>query len=307
MLLDDRPSKDSAPSGETRSPKHVIPIVSGILAIVLAACVCVVAKNHFDHNGTTTNSASSVPAKAAAKVAPGKPFTPPKSWSLKFNSTFEGNQLNSQLWATCYPWASGGCSNFGNTSDPDQEWYQASQAQVTGGDLHLVAQREPTAGLNAQGDPKTYACRSGMATTYPSLQFEYGYIQITAKIPFGKGLWPALWLAAANQKWPPEVDILEHWDSESSGKVYLHPLTGARQGGSVTTPNLSAGWHTFGLYWTKTRLVWYYDGAQVFATSTGIPQQDMYLIANLAVDNASPGGCSGSLLIKSVKLWQPPV
>jgi beta-glucanase (GH16 family) len=304
MLLDDRPSKHSTPSKETRSSKHVIPIVSGILAVALAACVGVVAKNHFDHNTTTSTSAAH--AATSVKVAPAKPFIPPKSWSLRFNSTFPGNQLDSQDWATCYPWSSDGCSNFGNTSDPDQEWYQASQDQVGGGDLHLVAQREPTSGLNAQGEPKAYACRSGMVTTYPGLRFEYGYIQITAKIPFGKGLWPAFWLAAANQKWPPEVDILEHWDSESYGKVYLHPLTGARQGGSVSMPALSTGWNTFGLYWTKTRLTWYYDGTQVFTTSTGVPQQDMYLIANLAVDNASPGGCSGSLDIKSVKVWQPP-
>jgi hypothetical protein len=32
----------------------------------------------------------------------------------------------------------------------------------------------------------------------------------------------------------------------------------------------------------------------------------MYLIANLAVDNAQAGGCSGSLQVKSVKIWQPP-
>jgi beta-glucanase (GH16 family) len=303
MLLDDRPSKDSAPSGEHRSSKHAIAIVSGILAVTLAVCVGVIAKDHFDHKTTVTNN---TPTGAAAEAGPARPFTPPKSWTLAFNSTFQGNQVNSQVWATCYPWSTGGCTNFGNTSDPEQEWYQSSQDQVSDGSLHLVAQREPTPGLDKQGDAKTYACRSGMVTTYPSLNFKYGYVQVTAKIPFGKGLWPAIWLAATNQKWPPEVDIFEHWASESSGKVYLHPVTGARQGGYVNTPDLSGGWHTFGLYWTNTQLAWYYDGTQLFATSTGVPQQAMYLIANLAVDNAGPGGCSGSLLVKSVKVWQPP-
>jgi beta-glucanase (GH16 family) len=303
MLLDDRPGKHSTPPGETRSPKHAIAIVVGILAVALAACVGVVAKNHFDHNTTTTNTAHATTKKA--KVASAKPFTLPKSWALTFNSTFQGSQLNYRVWATCYPWTTDGCTNFGNTSDPEQEWYQASQDQVSGGSLHLVAQREPTPGLNKQGGPKTYACRSGMVTTYPSLNFKYGYVQVNAKIPFGKGLWPAFWLGATNQKWPPEVDIFEHWAGESYGKVYLHPVTGAREGGSVNMPALSAGWHTFGLYWTKTQLVWTYDGTQVFATSTGVPQQDMYLIANLADDNASPGSCTGSLLIKTVKVWQP--
>ena len=226
--------------------------------------------------------------------------------ALKFDATFQGSQLDTQVWATCYPWATNGCTNFGNSHDPDLEWYQAPQVQVGGGDLHLVAQREPTTGLNQQGKIKEYACRSGMVTTYPSLRFEYGYIQVTADIPFSKGLWPAFWLAAANENWPPEIDMLEHWGSEPSGAVYLHPLTGVRQGGPVSMPDLSAGWHTFGLYWTKTRLTWYYDGNPVFTTSVGVPQQDMYFIANLADDNTSPGGCSGSLLIKSVEVWQQP-
>jgi beta-glucanase (GH16 family) len=303
MLLDDRPGKDSPPQRESRSSKQVIAAVAGLVSVVLIAGGAMVAKQHFDHNTTPTNS---VQPKAGAKVVSAKPFTPPTSWVLKFNTAFQGSQLNSQVWATCYPWSAGGCTNFGNTSDPELEWYQASQDEVSNGELHLVAQREPTPGLNKQGGAKTYACRSGMVTTYPSLNFKYGYVQITAMIPFGKGLWPALWLAASNEKWPPEIDILEHWASESYGKVYLHPLSGVRQGGSVSLSALSASWHTFGLYWTNTRLAWYYDGKQVFATSTGVPQQDMYLIANLAVDNASLGGCSGTLLIKSVKVWQSP-
>lgn len=302
MLLDNTLSKQPDPPRKSRKPRRVLSVVSGILAVAVLVSVGVVARNHFDHG-------NSDPGTTAPKGAPPKPFTPPAAWTVTFDPTFGESQLDTKVWGTCYPWAagSGGCTNFGNNStDPEQEWYLAPQDQVSGGELNLVAQREPTPGLNEQGSAKEYACRSGMVTTYPSLNFKYGYVQITAKIPFGKGLWPALWLAASSKKWPPEVDILEHWGSQPDGSAYLHPLTGARQGGPVTMPALSTGWHTFGLYWTKTRLAWYYDGKQLFATSTGIPQQDMYLIANLAVDNASPGGCSGSLLIKSVKVWQPP-
>jgi beta-glucanase (GH16 family) len=301
MLLDNALGKQPNPPRKRRKSKRLIPVISGIVAVGLVVCAGVLAEKHFDH-ATTANNATKAPDETSSK-----PFAPPEDWRLKFDSTFQGSQLDSRIWATCYPWAVGdGCTNFGNVSDPEQEWYLASQDQVSGGYLHLVAQRDPTSGLNQQGGAKEYACRSGMVTTYPSLNFKYGYIQVTAEIPFSKGSWPAFWLAATSKKWPPEVDIFEHWGSEPYGNAYLHPLTGVRQGGPVSMPALSAGWHTFGLYWTKTRLAWYYDGRQVFATSTGIPQQEMYLIANLAVDNASPGGCSGSLLVKSVKVWQPP-
>jgi beta-glucanase (GH16 family) len=227
---------------------------------------------------------------------------PPESWKLKFDAAFTGSNLDTHTWETCYPWAASGCTNFGNT---EFQWYLASQDKVRDGVLQLVAQREPTRGTNKNGEPKEYACRSGMVTSYPSLRFEYGYIEITAEIPFGNGLWPAFWLAAANQKWPPEIDILEHWGTELNGKAYLHPTTGPRQSDVFNTPNLASGWHTFSLYWTETQLIWYYDGNQVFSTTTGIPHQEMYLIANLADYQPGPRTCAGSLLIKSVKLWQP--
>jgi beta-glucanase (GH16 family) len=312
MLLDDSTSKHPAPPGQGGSPKHVLAIVAGVLAVVLVVGAGIVAKQHFGQAFAATANASII-SKSAAEGQTGKSgavpkaFTPPKSWALKFDATFKGSKLNTKVWGTCYPWvATGGCTNFGNTSDVEQEWYLASQDQVSGGALHLVAKREPTAGLNKQGKPKEYACRSGMVTTYPSLRFEYGYVQVTAKVAFGKGLWTAFWLAAANQQWPPEVDIFEHWDTQAFGKVYLHPVTGPRQGGSASMPHLSTGYHTFGLDWTKTGLTWYYDGTKVFSTKTGVPHQAMYLITNLAVDNASPGGCTGSVLIKQVKVWLPP-
>jgi beta-glucanase (GH16 family) len=271
-------------------------MLSGVLISALAACGGAAANTVPNNSGTSANAVN----WSADDATP----PPARGLTLKFHATFAGSQLDTKVWDTCYPWASGGCTNFGNTSDPEQEWYQAPQDQVSGGVLHLVAQRVPTAGLNEQGAAKEYACRSGMVTTYPSLKFRYGYVQVTAQIPFGKGLWPALWLAAANQQWPPEIDMLEHWGSQPNGTVYLHPLDGARQGGEISTPNLASGWHTFGVSWSKTKLTWYYDGAQVLSTTVGVPQQDMYLIANLADDVTGAGACSGSLLIKSVEVWQ---
>ena len=223
---------------------------------------------------------------------------------MVFNSDFTGNTLKTSSWGTCYPWSPAGCTNFGNSGE-EKEWYTASQAQVLAGVLRLNARRTPTAGLDQSGASQKYACRSGMVTTYPSLRFKYGYVQVTARIPAGIGLWSAFWLAAASLRWPPEIDIAEHWAADPYVKTYLHPLAGPQQGGPVATPGLLTGWHAFALSWTESRLTWYYDGRQVMTTTTGVPQQDMYLIANLAVFNAGQGGCSGSLLIRSVKVWQP--
>jgi beta-glucanase (GH16 family) len=145
-----------------------------------------------------------------------------------------------------------------------------------------------------------------MVTTMPSVNFKYGFVQMVARVPYGNGLWPAFWLAASDKKWPPEVDVFEHWASEADVGVYLHPTDGIRQGGRATADgNLSKGWHTFTLLWTKTSLKWYIDGHQVLSTKTAIPQQDMYIVANVADTSTAANSCSGTMLIKSVKVWQP--
>jgi beta-glucanase (GH16 family) len=224
---------------------------------------------------------------------------------LVFSSSFTGTKPNTKIWATCY-WGApkAGCTNFGNGAK-EKQWYLASQDRVSNGTLLLVAQNKPTAGLDANGKPKTYTCRSGMVTTDPSFHFRYGLVQITAQIPYNTGLWAGLWLAASNHRWPPEIDVLEHWHFDKQAKVYLHPASGPRQGGPIYTPgNLSRGWHNFRLNWTKTSLTWSIDGIKVFSTTTNIPQQSMYLIATLADDVIGPGACTGTLAIKSVKVWQ---
>jgi beta-glucanase (GH16 family) len=231
------------------------------------------------------------------------------AWRPAFVADFSGSRLNTSVWATCYPWQDvpAGCTNFGNT---EYEWYLPAQTGVSGGILQLKAQRVPTPGQTVHGAPKQYSCRSGMVTTYPGFRFQYGYVQVVARIPYGPGLWPALWMAAANQNWPPEIDIFEHYSSDSRVRVALHP-SGAKDNFSYyawpATGDLSAGWHTYGLSWTAAKLTWYIDGKAVMSVNKDVPDQPMYLIANLA-QSSPPGpgsGCSGTMLIQSVEVWRP--
>jgi beta-glucanase (GH16 family) len=275
------------------------------LTVAVAAVGVIVAGLMVRANAGTDQQTTADKLNSAAKVAVAA-LKPPASWKLAFSSSFSGSKPNTSVWGTCYPWASqNGCTNFGNDGE-EKEWYMASQDKVKDGVLDLVAKREPTAGTNSKGGHKEYACRSGMVTTFPGFKFKYGFVQVTARIPFAKSLWPAFWLAASNEKWPPEIDLMEHWDADIDARVYLHPLSGIRQGGTVSTPNLSSGWHTFTIDWTKTRITWYYDGHQLLTTTTGVPQQSMYFIANLAVTStSSSSSCTGTLQVKSVKVWQP--
>jgi beta-glucanase (GH16 family) len=223
-------------------------------------------------------------------------------WKPSFAAAFTGSRLDTSLWGTCYPWeAEGGCTNFGN-SDED-EWYVPAQDQVYDGALHLIARQAPTPGLSSNGGEKTYAYRSGMVTTYPGFRFQYGYLQVIAQIPYGLGLWPALWLAPANKAWPPEIDILEHYGTAADYTQHLHAANMSVLAGSEDTVNLAVGWHAFGLYWSPSRIIWYVDGQPVLSASQGVPQQPMYFIANLAVYQQNVAG-SAALDIRSVTVWQ---
>jgi beta-glucanase (GH16 family) len=259
--------------------------------------------------GAGSQGAPAVEPKASAQPSASLlPHEPAGSVGekLAFNASFSGSRLDASVWATCYPWmdAGSGCTNFGNADE--REWYLASQDQVSGGVLHLVAQGIRTLGKNSDGAPREYLCRSGMVTTYPSFRFEYGRVQVVAQIPSRTGLWSALWLAAANFRWPPEIDILEHWGRASHSGVFFHPVGAVQLAARPATGNLSAGWHTFGLTWTPSSLTWFIDGHVVMSTRHDIPHQVMYFIADLADtgSTASAASCSGALLIRSVQVWQ---
>jgi beta-glucanase (GH16 family) len=225
----------------------------------------------------------------------------------QFAATFSGSTLDTAIWATCYPqMKQSGCTNFGNK---ETQWYLPSQDQVSGGLLHLVARREPTQGTTASGTPEVYGCRSGMVTSYPGFRFKYGYLQIVARIPSSPGLWPALWLVPANiHKWPPEIDIVESWGKGAFAGAFFHPYPRHTKPdrGLIRPPLRAAGWHTFALSWTKTQLTWLLDGRVILTVRNRVPHLKMFLIADLAA-YLPVGGvnqCSGSLLIRSVKLWK---
>lgn len=197
-----------------------------------------------------------------------------------------------------------GCTNFGNADE--QEWYLPSQDQVSGGVLHLVAQPVATKGTNEEGQPETYQCRSGMVTTQPSFSFEYGVVQVVARIPSTAGLWSGLWLLASDEVWPPEIDMLEQWGPPTPAlSETFHPQDYEVVSADPTTGNLATGWHTFTLQWTPTSLTWWIDGQEDLTTSSDIPAQQMYFLADLADYSMQDAhSCNGSLLIESVKIWQ---
>jgi beta-glucanase (GH16 family) len=244
---------------------------------------------------TTVAGPASRPSAAVPKPPKGKPA---------FNAGFGGSKLNTKVWDTCYPFMTnykGGCTNFGNHQEA--EWYLPSQVKVSGGVVHLVAQRERTVGRTSTGKRKVYDCRSGMITSYPGFKFEYGFVQVVANISHGNGLWPALWLAAANGKFPPEIDMVESWGVHVETASFFHPVTG-KTSRARYSPGLTRGWQTYSLSWTSSTLKYWVGKKLVMTITKDVPQQAMYFVADLAEYlPAKRGYCSGQTEIKSVKIW----
>lgn len=88
---------------------------------------------------------------------------------------------------------------------------------VQGGVLDIKAAPSSAQVVAAVGPWAQYT--SGIITTQFSFSQEYGYFEMRAKLPAGKGLWPAFWLLPDDQSWPPEIDALEAFgDTSSTGE-----------------------------------------------------------------------------------------
>ncbi len=135
---------------------------------------------------------------------------------------------------------------------------------------------------------------SGLITTKYSFSQLYGVFEIRAKLPKGRGLWPAFWLLPADGTWPPEIDVFEVLGHET-GKLFVAAHTKAggihtASGGDALVPDLSADFHDFAVEWQKEEIRWYLDGVEIKRTPAPEDMhKPMYLLANLAIG----GGWAG--------------
>ena len=135
---------------------------------------------------------------------------------------------------------------------------------------------------------------SGMISSYGKFAQQFGWFEIRARFPKGKGMWPAFWLLPPTKDWPPEIDVLEILGHETD-KVYMtnhwKNSTGKHEGKgeSFKGPDFSAAYHTFAIDWEPDAIIWYVDGVERYKTTENIPAEPMYLLANLAVGGDWPG------------------
>jgi beta-glucanase (GH16 family) len=193
-------------------------------------------------------------------------------------------------------------------------------ARVEGGQLVITARREPWEGA---------AITSASVVSEGKFTFKYGKLEIRAKIPTGRGAWPALWLLGANWRkvgWPRcgEIDLMENVGFDPD-KVHFTVHTQAFNhtkntgvGRAITVPRPYADFHAYGLIWTPGKIEFFFNGRKVHEFANDGQgeahwpfDQPFHLLMNLAIGGAWGGqkGIDESILpleyrIDYVRVWQ---
>ncbi|WP_375404153.1 family 16 glycosylhydrolase [uncultured Sphingomonas sp.] len=153
-------------------------------------------------------------------------------------------------------------------------------ARIKDGALVIEARRETLT-------KRRFADWGGQAYTSARLvtrrPLGYGFYEVRAKLPCGRGIWPAIWSLAPDGEWPDngEIDIMEMvgWDSTvihatlHSG-AYNHRI-GTQRGARRRVPTACTAFHRYQLDW------------QPDAITIGIDDR-----AHLRIANYRPGGAS---------------
>ena len=140
---------------------------------------------------------------------------------------------------------------------------------------------------------------SGRITTKDKIEFQYGTVEVKAKLPQGLGVWPAIWMLGHDideNYWPNcgEIDIMEYV-GRMPGKIHttLHTKDsyGVSKNTKITTlEKIETGFHIYKMQWNEDQIQFSIDDNVVYTFAPVDKTEEIwpfdkpfYLILNLAV------------------------
>lgn len=184
-----------------------------------------------------------------------------------------------------------GAGGWGNS---ELQYYtnRTDNVLVSNGTLKIIAKKEAYSG-------SSYT--SARLLSKGKFSFQYGKVEISAKLPGGIGTWPAIWMLGDNfttAGWPTcgEIDIMEQ-KGRDMNRIYntLHYLGnsgGSAIGTSYLIDNVTTGFHKYGLIWTSASLQFLVDDVvrYTFVNANNLPfNQKFFLILNMAMGGTFGG------------------
>ena len=206
----------------------------------------------------SSNKPESEKAPETTTKAPAETVEVPEldGYSLLWNDEFSGSDLDESKW------------NYephepGWTNEELQE-YTTSTDNVFLRDGKLVIKA-----IKSDKNGKDYYT-SGKVTGQNKTDFTYGKVVVSAKVPEGQGLWPAIWMMPKDEsyygQWPKcgEIDIMEVLGNDVStayGTLHYGEPHGEQQGTwGLTGQTYADSFHEYSVEWEPGEMRWYIDG-----------------------------------------------
>jgi beta-glucanase (GH16 family) len=182
------------------------------------------------------------------------------SWEVVWEDQFENPQLDTTKW-TRIPRNN---ADWGRHMTDDSMCYN-----IANGKLYLKGIVNPDTLI----DPRPFL--TGGVYTKQKFAFQYGKIEIHAKLECAQGAWPAMWMLAEKNKYGMyprngEIDIMEHLNFDSiiyqtTHSYYTLELKQKTNPPYSTTTKIDIDqYNTFGLEWYPDKLVFTLNGVETF-------------------------------------------
>lgn len=194
-------------------------------------------------------------------------------YSLVWNDEFDGDALDATKWSTQ--------TRMSDTTELAQSNISAVR-KVDDGKLQLTAMENTWYNPNSESAFEQHKyMTSGSVTTEGKMSYQYGYLEIRAKVPYKEGCWPSFWLRSHNSTgkqenaiYEVEVDVFEVFGSRTglvsnlhqqnyNGSSYQTNKTNINNQEKYTfanTADLSNEYHIYAFEWTPDRMAVYVDG-----------------------------------------------
>jgi beta-glucanase (GH16 family) len=197
-----------------------------------------------------------------------------------------------------------GCPDVCGWGNNELQFYTSANenVRVENGRLIIEARHQ------AQGG-KAYS--SARIVTRNKGDWLYGRIEVRAKLPKGKGTWPAIWMLPTDWSyggWPVsgEIDIMEHVGFDPGvihGTIHTEKYNHLKQTqkeGTVNVPDCQDKFHVYAIDWRENRIEFFVDDSLYHTVlrdaaddHTGWPfDKRFHLIMNIAV-GGNWGGMQG--------------
>jgi beta-glucanase (GH16 family) len=206
-------------------------------------------------------------------------------WKLVWNDEFDSNAIDTNNWAFD---TGNGAGGWGNR---ELEYYtsRSQNAFVSNGLLHIVAVKEPYSG---------FRYTSAKLKSFRLFSKKFGRFEFRARLPYGQGFWPALWMMpedSVHGGWPAsgEIDVMENRGSNAAtvlGTIHFggaYPKNTHSVGPSFTFEDGDSvtNYHVYAVEWTTNSIKWYVD-KHLYETQTSWWSSSN--LANISVRNPYP-------------------